>query len=107
MVNNQRVFGLLGLCMKSGAIAFGTESCQDLIQKNKLKLVIVASDASDRTKRNFNFLCNKNNINFLEFASIDELSKCIGKKNKAVFGIKNESLANQIYKTIIGGDVIG
>lgn len=107
MINNQKLFGLLGLCMKSGGIAFGTTVCEELIQKNKLKLVIVAEDASDRTKRNFNFLCNKNKIKFLEFGKIEEISKSIGKKNKAVFGIKNESLANQIYKTINGGDVIG
>lgn len=107
MINNQKVFGLLGLCMKSGGVSFGTQACEDLIQKNKLKLVIVAEDASDRTKRNFKFLCEKNGINFLLFSTIDELSKCIGKKNKAIFGIKNESLANQIYKIINGGDIIG
>lgn len=107
MINNQKVFGLLGLCMKSGGIAFGTTACEDLIQRNKLKLIVVAKDASDRTKRNFNFLCNKSNVKCLEFGTIEEISKSIGKKNKAVFGIKNESLANQIYKIINGGDVIG
>ena len=93
--------------MKSGGISFGTEACEDLIHKNKLKLIIVAENASDRTKRNFNFLCNESCVKFLQFGTIEELSKAIGKKNKAVFGIKNESLAKQIYKIISGGDVIG
>lgn len=107
MINNQRVFGLLGLCMKSGSIIFGTQACEDLIHRKKLKLVIVAKDASDRTKRNFKFLCDKQNIKFIEFGMIEELSKCIGKKNKAVFGIKNENFANQMCKVINGGDIIG
>lgn len=107
MINNQKVFGLLGLCMKAGKISFGTQSCEDLIEKNKLKLVIVAGDASDRTKRNFEFLANRNGIKFLQYSTINELSKCIGKKNKAVFGIKHENFANEIYKIVSGGDIIG
>lgn len=107
MVNNQKIFGLLGLCMKSGGLAFGTQACEDLINKNKLKLIIVAEDAADRTSRNFSFLCDKNNIRYVQFGTIEELSKTVGQKNKAVFGVKNESFANQIYKIINGGDVIG
>ena len=93
--------------MKAGEITFGTEACEDLIQKNKVKLIMVAEDAADRTKRNFKFLCDKNNISFIQFSTIADLSKCIGKKNKAVFGIKNENLAKQIYKIVDGGEIIG
>lgn len=107
MINNKRVLGLLGLCTKAGEISFGTDACIDLIQKNKVKLIIVAEDAADRTKRNFKFLCNKNNIQIVEFGTIEEVSKAIGKKNKAVIGIKNNSLSNEIYKIINGGEIIG
>lgn len=97
----------MGLCMRAGAMTFGTEVCLDLIEKRKLKLVIVAEDAADRTKRNFEFMCHKNQIKMLVFATIEELSQTIGQKNKAVFGIKNENFAKQIYKIINGGDIIG
>lgn len=93
--------------MKAGGLAFGTEACLDLIEKRKIKLVIVAEDAADRTKKNFEFMCNKNHIRMMVFASIEELSQSIGQKNKAVFGVKNENFANQIYKIINGGDIIG
>lgn len=107
MVNKQKVFGLMGLCMRAGEVTFGTEACLDLIEKHKIKLVIVAKDAADRTKRNFEFVCNKNHIKMQIFATIEELSQAIGQKNKAIFGIKNENFANQIYKIINGGDIIG
>lgn len=93
--------------MKAGGLTFGTEACLDLIEKRKIKLVIVAEDAADRTKKNFEFMCNKNHIRMMVFARIEELSQSIGQKNKAVFGVKNENFANQIYKIINGGDIIG
>lgn len=106
MVNN-RVLGLLGLCTKAGEISFGTDACIDLIQRKKVKLIIVAEDASDRTRRNFKFLCNDNNIRVVCFGTIAEISKAIGKRNKAVIGIKNDGLSNEIYKIINGGEIIG
>lgn len=105
--NNVKVLGLLGLCAKSGNVVFGTEACKQQIEKNKVKLLIVANDASDRTKRNFEIITKEANIPICIFETIENLSKSIGKQNKAVIGIKNESLASQIYKIINGGDVIG
>ena len=52
MINN-KVYGLLGLSAKAGKIAFGTDSCLEMISKHKLKLVIVAEDSSERTINNF------------------------------------------------------
>lgn len=105
--SEERVYGLLGLTTKSGNIVFGTEACIEKIEKRIAKLVIVASDASEKTKKNIKYICDKNNIPIKVFGTIDKISKCIGKNNKAVIGIKNESLANQISKIISGGDVIG
>lgn len=107
MLNNNRILGLIGLCTKAGKICFGTDACKDLILKGKVDLVIVANDASDRTKRNFEFVCNNNNTRICFFGTIDELSKAIGKNNKAVIAIKNKEFANQIEKIINGGEIIG
>ena len=107
MIGNKKVLGLLGLCTKAGAICFGTDSCIDLVEKGKVKLIIVAEDSADRTKRNMEFICNKNNTKICFFGTIDEISKAIGKNNKAVIGIKNKSFADQLEKIINGGEIIG
>ena len=106
MINN-KVYGLLGLTAKAGKIAFGTESCEDLILKKKLKLVIVAEDSSERTINNFKEKCEKNNIDFYIFGNKEDISKAIGKVNKTVIGIKDKNLAGAIIKILNGGDVIG
>ena len=38
---------------------------------------------------------------------IEELSKAIGKSNKAILGIKDINLSNEIQKINNGGEVIG
>ena len=106
MINN-KVYGLLGLTAKAGKIAFGTESCEDLILKKKLKLVIVAEDSSERTINNFREKCKQNNIDFYVFGKKEDLSKSLGKVNKTVIGIKDNNLAGAIIKILNGGDVIG
>jgi ribosomal protein L7Ae-like RNA K-turn-binding protein len=79
----------------------------DLIKKHKLKLVIVADDAADRTKRNFELACKNFGIPICFYSTIEDLSKAVGKPNKAIFGIKNQSFADEIKKLIIGGEIIG
>lgn len=106
MINN-KVLGLLGLCTKAGKLCFGHDSCMDLIVKQKVKLLIVAQDASDRTKKEFEMACKNNNIEIYFYGNIEELSKAIGKNNKAVIGIKEENFAKEIEKIINGGEIIG
>jgi ribosomal protein L7Ae-like RNA K-turn-binding protein len=107
LINNQKVLGLLGICTKAGDICSGTDICIELIKKHKIKLIIVAEDASERTKRKFEFLCKEEKIDIYFFGKIEQISKAIGKSNKAVIGIKNVNLSKEIIKIINGGEIIG
>lgn len=102
-----KVLGLIGLSAKAGKIEFGADAVEECIKRRKAKLVIVAEDSADRTKENFEFLCNKNNIRFAIYGTKDNISKAIGKDNKVVIAIKDKNLSNGIYKIICGGEAIG
>lgn len=106
-MGKSKIEGLLGLCMKAGKLAFGTDSCIDSIKRKKVKLVLVAQDAAQRTKKNFEIICKQNQIPIYFYGTIEELSKAIGKTNKAVFGIQNQNFADAIQKNINGGEIIG
>ena len=107
MINNRKILGLLGLCTRAGKTVFGTEACQEAIIRKKLKLILIAEDAAERTKKNFIYKCEGTNIPVVIFSNIQEISKAIGQNNKAVIGIKEKNLANEIIKIINGGDIIG
>lgn len=77
------------------------------IKKNKVKLIIVAEDSSDRTKDKFNKLSESYNIPIIINGDIEVLSKAIGKSNKAILGIEDINLSNEIQKINNGGEIIG
>ena len=106
MINNN-ILGLIGLAKKAGKIAFGADSVEESILKRKVKLVIVSEESSERTKSKFIKLCQNYNIPIIIDGNIDDLSKTIGKSNKAVIGIKDINFANSIQKKYDGGDIIG
>lgn len=104
---NNKIYGLLGLARRAGKISFGTESSLETIEKKKAKLVIIAEDSSDRTKKNFIDLCEKLNVKYRITGTIEDLSKAIGQVNKAVYVIKDENFAKELIKRIDGGEIIG
>ena len=106
-MKSNKIYGLLGLARRAGKIAFGTESSQDTIKSKKAKLVIVANDSSDRTKKHFKELCESLNVDFRIVGTIELLSQSIGQVNKAVFVIKDENFAKELIKRIDGGEIIG
>ena len=107
MLINSKICGLLGLARRAGKLSFGTEACKQDIESNKVKLIIIATDAAERTKMNFKNICSKSNVPIIEYLSSDELSKSIGQNNKAVVGIKDTNFSNEIIKIINGGEAIG
>lgn len=104
---NNKIYGMIGLARRAGKVSFGTESAIETIEKKKAKLVIVAEDSSDRTKKNFKELSEKLNVPFRIAGTIEDLSQSIGQVNKAVLVIKDENFAKEILKRIDGGEIIG
>lgn len=107
MINNKKICGLLGLATRAGKTVFGTEACKSAIEKKKVKLIIVAEDASEKTKLNFQRVCNEYKIPIYERLHIEELSSAIGKENKAIVGIIDVNFSKEIEKIINGGEIIG
>lgn len=106
-MTNKKILGLMGLAARARKICFGADSVESECKKGKVKLLIVSREASERTKDKFNKVAVEYNIPIIETGEIEELSKAIGKSNKAVFGIEDINLSNEIQKINNGGEVIG
>lgn len=91
---------MLGLSMRAGKLAYGSDMCEEKLKFHKIKMLIVAEDASDNTKRRFNDLCTKYNVDYICFGTIDMLSKYIGKENKAVLGIMDLNFSSRIMELL-------
>lgn len=104
---NKKILGLIGLAARARKICFGADSVETKIKKKKVYVIIIAIDSSNRTKDKFKKLGKEYNIPVIVDGAIEELSKSIGKSNKAVFGIEDVNLSNEIRKINNGGEVIG
>ena len=54
--NNKKAASYIGLAKKSGRLVSGEYMVEKTIKEGKAELVIVAADASENTKKNFNLL---------------------------------------------------
>ena len=104
---NKKILGLIGLATRARKIAFGADSVEIEIKNKKVKLILVADDASNRTKEKFQKLSEEFDIPIIITGTIEEISKAIGKSNKAIVGVKEENLAREILKINNGGEFIG
>lgn len=95
-----KVLGMLGISAKAGKIVSGTDIVIEKMKKKQVKLVLVAEDASDKTKKEMRFKCSQNNVPIIIWGNIDINSKAIGKSNKAIIGILDKGLADSIEKLI-------
>ena len=93
--------------MKAGKVSFGADSVEETIKKGKVKLVILSEESSDRTKEKFKEICIRNKIPIIIYETIQNLSKAIGKNNKAIIAIKDANLSKSILEKYNGGDIIG
>lgn len=98
---------MLGISAKAGKIVSGTDYCLLEMKKGKVKLILIAQNASEKTKKNFVFYAEQYKIPIVVYGELEENSKAIGKKNRAVIGIIDKNLADQIEKVINGGEKIG
>ena len=87
-----------------GKIIAGTDVCIDNIKNRKVRLVVMATDASDKTKKNIAYICKENDTKYVICSNIENLSKAMGYNNKAIYGIKDKNFGAEIYKIITGGE---
>lgn len=83
------------------------DAVSDELNRNKLKMIILAKDASEKTSKNVKFLAEKKKVPIVEIGTIAENSKAIGKENRAIIGIKDKNIAEGMKKIICGGEAFG
>lgn len=93
------VLNLLGLAMRSRNIVTG-DSVLKSIRNQTSKLVIIAQDASDNTKKQLTDKCTHYKIEYIIVGDSQMISQAIGKNNRKAISIINENFANKIKEKI-------
>lgn len=96
--NDQKIYSFIGLAMRAGKIVSGDDSTLLELKRDKVKLVIVAQDASNNTKKLFKDKSSHRQIPQVYFSTKVEIGSAIGKSPRAVLGIKDTGFAKTIIE---------
>lgn len=88
----------LGLSMRAGKLAMGDEGVLKSIRSGEAKLVIVAEDASENTKKKYKDKCHSYRVPLMECCNRTELGRSIGKEERVIIAVTDSGLAKLIRK---------
>ena len=100
MANRDKVLSLIGLAMKAGRCASGEMMTENETKSGRAKLVIIASDASDNTKKKFRDMCKFYRVPIYFYGDKDTLGHAMGKEFRASLAILDEGFADGIQKEL-------
>ena len=93
-----KILSKLGLCSRARGLVDGTDIVCDGMANGTVKLIFLANNASENTKKKICNKANYYNVEVCEGYSSEELSHAIGKVNRMVIGITNKSFLKILKK---------
>lgn len=102
MNKNQKLINILSIACRAGKIISGDFVIEKATErKNKIKLILIASDASDMTKAKYVKLADKTKI-LLKNTDLekDSLAACIGKTDRAAVAVCDDGFCKAILKIL-------
>ncbi len=97
-MSSKKILGLLGIATKAGKVASGEFMVENMIKSRKAKLVLVAGDASDNTKKLFHNKCEYYKVPLYILSTKEELGHAIGCEARASVCVADEGFK----KALIG-----
>lgn len=98
-MTENKVLAYIGLATKAGKVASGEFSTEKAVKEKKARLVIVAMDASDNTKKMFTNMCTYYKVPIYFMADKETLGHAMGKQFRASLAVNDQGFANAMIKT--------
>lgn len=96
----KKVYSYIGLSARSRNLVSGEFSTEKAVKNFTACLVLVASDASDNTKKLFRNKCIFYEVPCYEFGTKEKLGHALGKEICASLAFTDEGLANAAIKQL-------
>ncbi len=92
---------LIGLAYRARKISIGEELILKDIQQKRAKLVLLANDISEQTKRKLVNKCQTYNVPYIEVDDRNKLAAAIGKSNRVAVAILDKGFATKIQSILL------
>ncbi len=97
-------YDLLGLAQRAHKVYSGDASVEANLHKGKVKLVIIAADASDRTRDHFIRMAREIGVRYIVVGDKIRLGIAVGKSPRSVLCVTDEGFARRIKELFLGED---
>ena len=91
-----RIYQMLALCQKARGLVAGEFACKKAVLEKEAKIVIVATDASNNTKKLFGDKTSYRQIPCVQWGTKEQLGNRLGKEPRAVIAIVDTNFATKI-----------
>jgi len=102
-LNAEKIVGYLGLATKAGKVTSGEFMTEKAVKEGKAKIVIVADDASDNTKKMFRNMCEYYHVPMFTMCKKEQLGHVIGKQFRASVAVLDDGFSKAIMKQFENG----
>ncbi len=92
----KRIYSLLSLCRKAGRSRSGERAVLECITSGEAKLVLIARDASDNSRKKLQDKCNYRRIPWRVFGERARLGAAMGVGERAGIAVTDVGLAGEI-----------
>ncbi len=97
-MNRDKVLSMIGLATRAGKTASGGLALEEAVKGGKAFLVVLADDASDRTKKDVRNMCEFRSVKLMTYGTKEQLGMACGKEYRSGVAITDEELAKAITK---------
>ncbi len=92
-----KLLNMIGLAKRAGKISTGSFICEKMIKSRTAKLVVLACDASENTKKTIGDGCKFYGVEMIEAADMDSLGHAVGADAlRAVISVNDNNFAKAI-----------
>ena len=93
---SDKLSGYLGFASRARKLQTGYNTVLGLIEKRKARLVIVAEDASERSKKAYTDMCTFYETKLCVYGTKETLGHILGKEIRTALAVTDEALAETI-----------
>jgi len=97
-LNQNKIYSMLGLAQRAGRLVSGEFATEKSIKEGTACLVVIASDASDNTKKKFTNSCEFYKVAKVILGTKEELGHAIGKDIRSSLSVTDEGFAKSLSK---------
>ncbi|SER07468.1 Ribosomal protein L7Ae [Gracilibacillus ureilyticus] len=100
MSDSKKYLNILGLATRAGKCTFGEEQIIKEIQSKRSKVVLIANDIGDQTKKKLTDKCSYYHIPYYFIDDRDTLSQAIGKIGRVAVSVNEHGFAKKLIELL-------